>query len=228
MNLLGCNSKELVVPPADQIFQELRSKFSDAVWFLHYHGDRAKAAELFAEFARKYPSSRYGKESQELVTLLRKMVKEDKDWKEPNDITVLSTDEQILYWVYKVRDITLRSPFNPSYTRFIDWESRHRKPKHAGWKLLEIGKPAIPVLIKMLNDRRPTRTSGYHKFGYRSRTIQRYQDVALEILEKIFSNKFDKQRWGTTYFSDTSPEYRQKIIDEIKSYWEKVKDKSEK
>jgi len=228
LNLLVCHSSNIAKLTHERYLDI--EEFTDAISFLHYYGDRAKAADMFAEIVQKYPNSEYANKSQELVNLLRKMVEEGKNWKEPEDISKLSMDEQIAYWVYKLRDVNFQTCLSPGYTRFLDQEShpRARKDgfKHAGWELLEIGKPAIPTLINLLNDRRPTRTVGYRRWNYPSRTIQRYQDAALEILEKILNKKFyGEEGYRSNYFSELSAEHRQKIIAEIKVYWEKSKEK---
>jgi len=230
LNPMSCKSEEWAVKPIDPLYSVAEEKFIDAIVFLHYQGDRAKAADMFAEIARKYPELKYGQESQELSDFLRKMVEEDKVWREPEDISKLTVDERISYWVYKLRDVNLVTPAKPSSTHFLDWASdpRLRKDgfKHAGWQLLEIGKPTVPVLIRLLNDRKPTRTVGYTRFTYLSRTIQRYQDAALEILEKILNKKFyGEEGYRSNYFSELSAEHRQKIIAEIKAYWEKTQEK---
>jgi len=234
INLLDCSSDNKE-KPTDISYQEkekrknseINTVFSSAIRFLYQEGNRAKAAERFAEFAQKYPMSRWTPDAQELVSLLKKMVEEDKNWKEPEDISKLSINEQISYRVYKLRDVNLWEPSTPGHTFFLSSQWLGRDIRNAAWELYKIGEPAIPILIGLLNDRRPTRTVGNVKHIY-TRTIQRYQDAALEILEKLFSKEFFgpyEPKGGAHYFSELAPEQRQKIIAEIKAYWEKTQEK---
>src|SRR5439155_4348695 len=94
-------------------------------------------------------------------------------------------------------------------------------------KLKEIGEPAIPALIKLLADRRPTRSVGYWRNFAPSRTVLRFQDAAIQILDELLPAPFYRPNSTGAYFSTESSKVRRRVIRSIKSWYPSSLGKSE-
>ncbi|WP_075096631.1 hypothetical protein [Planctomyces sp. SH-PL14] len=67
--------------------------------------------------------------------------------------------------------------------------SSSRRRSNAAAGLRDIGRPAIPRLINLLRDRRRIRAVGFWRVFHPSRTVLRYQDVAIEILQELIPKR---------------------------------------
>lgn len=202
--------------------------FFAAVTVLQDDGDRVKASKLFRECAKKYPDSEYAKDSKELGKLLAEMVKEDEKWREPENVNKLDLQKRIDYYIYHLRDVNCHQMGQPgACTVFygmlgqFEFES-YQKMTNAAIEFHKIGMPAVPALIELLEDRRPTRSVGYFRYGAKSRTVLRNQDAAIQILHQLSPMPLQY----CVYFSIQSPENQTKTIDTIKVWYEKVHGKS--
>ena len=92
-----------------------------------------------------------------------------------------------------------------------------KRPYDAAIALREIGEPAIPYLIEILEDRRPIRGVGYWRNFRPSRTVLRYQDAAIQIIDAIRSENAYDRRTTSSYFSTEQPEKRQEIIEALRA-----------
>ncbi len=200
--------------------------FSTAVNSLQEKGDRKAAAKLFKKISRKFPDSDYSGDSKELKILLEEMAKEDAAWKEPDDIDKLTLKEKIAYNIYHLRDLNFYQSSQPGMN-ILDSSAQTENTYNAAVELKNIGRPAIPYLIKLLDDCRPTRSTGYLKDSYPSRTILRYQDAAAQILNELSATFLYRNGSTVAYFSDESPEARTEIIDTINSWYRDIGCKSE-
>jgi hypothetical protein len=90
-------------------------------------------------------------------------------------------------------------------------------PYNAAIALWEIGEPAIPYLIDILGDRRPIRGVGYWRDFRPNRTVLRYQDAAIQIIDAIRSGNAYDRRTTSSYFSTERPEIRLEIIEALKA-----------
>lgn len=126
--------------------------------------NREKALTLFKGLAKEYIDSPLSPFYVEMAYFLEKMVEEDRAWKEPADVSKLSLDEQINYYIYKLRDdpcpysLPFFQPLRGGRVRILDHGN-------ASVKLVEIGAPALPVLEKLLEDRRPIRHGHFVEYG---------------------------------------------------------------
>src|SRR5258705_1839161 len=102
-----------------------------------------------------------------------------------------------------------------------------REKTNPAIKLKEIGEPAIPALIELLKDRRPTRSVGYWRNFSPSRTVLRFQDAAIQILGELLPAAFYRPNSTSAYFSTDPLEVQERVIQSIKSWYEKSQGKSE-
>ena len=201
--------------------------FFAGVKCLQDEGDRKRAAGIFEQVANGYPESRYAKDSQEIAGFLRQMVEEDNQWQEPLDPNNLSIDEKIAYYIYHLRDVNCHQASQPGMCSVFEDFGRKPPGTNAAMMLQELGEPAIPALIRLLEDRRPTRSVGYWRDFNPSRTILRFQDAAIEIIDESLPVPFYQRSSTGAYFSNEKPEVRESVIRSLKSYFKSSLGKTE-
>jgi hypothetical protein len=182
-------------------------------------GDRMQAAVFFEQVAKEFPESRYAEDSKELGGLLRQMVNEDKEWKEPPNPVALPTDRKVAYYIYHLRDVNCYQGSWPGMCSVLTDFGEKQGVPNAAMKLKEIGEPAVPALIGVLEDRRPIRSVGFWRIYDPARTVLRYQDAAIEILGGLLPASFYRRGSTAAYFSIESVEVRQRVIGSIKSWY---------
>jgi len=234
MVLVTCSSMALAVHPDWDPASRLEGSekeawrvFFSGVTSLEDKGERDHAAKLFRKVAEKYPQSQYAQDSKELAGLLDEMVKEDAEWKEPKAIEQLNLEDQIRYWIYHLRDVNCYQISQPGMCYLLQESGQRKGGANAAIKLKEIGEPAIPMLIDLLVDRRPTRSIGYWRDFSPSRTVLRYQDAAIQILNELTPTPFYRAGSTYSYFSKEKPEVQTNIIASIKTWYVKSRGKSE-
>lgn len=196
-----------------------------AIQSLQEEGNRQLAAERFRQVATKYADTYYAKESQELADLLDEMVKEDRAWQEPIDASALSQSELITYHIYHLRDVVAHQWSQPGYCDVLSESFSLEKGNNAAKELRSLGQAAIPALLDLLEDRRPIRAVGYWRDFHPTRTILRYQDAAIQILNEVLPDDPYMRRTTSSYFSSEDADDRAKLIDKIRKSWVRGKDK---
>src|SRR5262249_40898643 len=158
-----------------------------AVTFFQDVGDRSRAAKMFRKVADDFPKSDHGQGAAELAALLGKMVDEDRSFREPPDANKLGIDARIKYDLHKLRDVHCYQMSQPGMCQVLSncFAKGQEKEYNAAVDLWRIGRPAIPALLRLLDDRRPIRSVGYWRDYAHSRTVLRYQDAAIQILNEL-------------------------------------------
>ncbi|MCP3677978.1 MAG: HEAT repeat domain-containing protein [Deltaproteobacteria bacterium] len=201
--------------------------FSTALKQLQEGADRSEVAKAFRKLVSTYPDSYYAEDSRELTGLLMKMVDEDKAWNEPADHEHMSVQEKIKYNIYRLRDVACRQFSQPGMCNVLSSFGAETGEYNAAIELSKIGRPAIPALIALLGDRRPIRSVGYWGYFKPTRTVLRYQDAAMQILNKLLPSAFYGRSSTATYFSTEEPEIRGKVIARIRNWQQESVGKSE-
>jgi hypothetical protein len=201
--------------------------FIAGVTTLQDTGDRNQAAGFFERGAKNHPDSRYAADSKELAELLHQMVQEDKQWIEPPDPSALPLAQQIAYYTYHLRDVNCYQMGQPGTCYVLEDFGEKGRRANAAIKLKEIGEPAIPALIQLLEDRRPTRSVGYHRDFRPWRTVLRFQDAAIQILDALLPVQFYRPLGPFLYFSGQTPKEREDVIRSIKSWYQRSRGKAE-
>jgi hypothetical protein len=103
--------------------------------------------------------------------------------------------------------------------------NQKRDSYNAAIELRKIGWPSVPALIELLGDRRPIRSVGFWRGWSPYRTVLRYQDAAIQILNDLFPTRFYERTSTSAYFSNERPEMRERVIAAIKSWYPMAKGK---
>ncbi|MCY2931625.1 MAG: hypothetical protein NTV86_19460 [Planctomycetota bacterium] len=196
--------------------------YTAATDFLLKNGSRVEAADRFMTVAEMEPDDRNAwcrEMSAELGPMLEQMAREDAAFRESPDAKGLRGRQRLDYLVFKLRDVAERELMEPGRCQVL-----FSKRDNAAWALRTLGKEAVPTLIELLDDRRPTRSSGGAlNGGY----VLRYADVSLQILEAIAARNFDRQSSGRGTCLTNPGDKAQAMIREVKDWWQRNKDKAE-
>jgi len=199
--------------------------FLRAVTYLQEEGDRARAAKLFRDVAESFPGSDFAEDSRELVGLLEKMAEEDRAWKEPADAGNADPGEKIRVLLHRLRDVECYQRSQPGYCDLLAGCGRLGDGPNPAVELAKMGEAAVPALLDLLEDRRPTRSVGYWRDFGKTRTVLRYQDVAVRILSGLAEVPFYAPRTTSAYFSAEEPRERRAVIDALRAWFVEGKGK---
>ncbi|MCH7557642.1 MAG: HEAT repeat domain-containing protein [Planctomycetes bacterium] len=188
-------------------------EYFQAADLLHKGANRAELARRFSSIGWRYAITRKGRICIELGILLARMVEKDKSFTEPVDLQSLPTDEQINYYIFKLRDVAEQEMSVPGKCRVLFYPKTPNSPAVA---LRNMGRAVIPAMISLLDDHRPTRSVGVPGNGG---VVLRYCDVALEIIEAISGQKFDKRTKRGAFLSTADETTRSGIISRAKARW---------
>src|SRR5205085_10171793 len=134
-------------------------------------------------------------------------------WKELPSPASLAGDERAAWLVYHLRDAKgARLPFD-GYTSVLP--SRDKGAGPAGGPvagLLAGGAKSVPILLGLLEDRRPIRAAGWASRRVSDRewdsvtVVLRYQDAALEMLNDLLPSPTYERKYTATYLSAEDPD----------------------
>lgn len=126
-------------------------------------------------------------EAREMIGLYEEMIREDEAWKEPPPQELAARDPQTRanHWIYHLRDVAARQSSDPGSCEIL---GPFGKPKAGGPfppdELVKLGWDALPAVIEHLDDRRPTRSVGWHR-GFSPSSY--YQLRVGDCCEQIFT-----------------------------------------
>jgi hypothetical protein len=178
----------------------------------------------FEQFVEDFPESEHTARAQETVMILRQMVKEDKEYaKRVESLEATTLDQRTADLIFQLRDQNGHQWSQPGYCDIFSDERGEDSPAH---QLVKIGYPAIPQLITALDDRRLTRSVGYHRNFYFSHHVLRVGDAALAIIERIAGRGFCR-RYSTTSEAVKDGEIPSVRV-EVEAWWHEFQAKGEK
>jgi len=194
------------------------SLFESAIDQLQDKGDRKESARLFRKIATDFSNTYYADQSKELADMLDKMIAEDSDYTPPKEIASLDLDQQIEFHIHNLRDVVAYQFSQPGYCHVLSQLRLSDDERYnAAEALRDIGEPAIPRLISLLDDRRPIRAVGYWRNFHPTRTVLRYQDAAIQIISAIRTDTPYDRRTTSSYFSTERSETQKAVIESLKS-----------
>ncbi|MBN2004535.1 MAG: hypothetical protein JXA21_14360 [Anaerolineae bacterium] len=184
---------------------------------------RQELLERFDLFVKQFPESEHTARAKDTARILRQMVKEDKKHTPPPNMEALSEKERIAELIFQLRDQNGHQWGQPGACDIFSDERDEASPAH---QLVKIGYPAIPQLIKALEDERFTRSVEYHRDFYFSHYTLTVGDAALSIIERISNRSFHTLEYtGATM----NWENRDALINaEVKAWWREFQKKGEK
>lgn len=165
--------------------------YETALEELQSNGNRKQASKLFRQVASEFSNTYYAEESKELADLLDKMIKEDESFTPPANVEGLPLKDRITYHIHMLRDVVAYQFVQPGECNVLDdgFVLLGEEPKkNAAMALRDIGEPAIPYLIEILNDRRPIRGVGY----WRNFRPTREWSFAIRMPLRRSCRKFDR------------------------------------
>ncbi len=179
------------------------------------------------EIIARLPQEDMAKQAKVLVAGYKNLIDEDKIWKEPKLLALLTEQQKIDYWLYKLRDLddtVYGDMFAMSMGRRT---SRHilsgfllpppvaQKPNPA-LELKKIGVAALPAVIAHLDDTRPTRCG----------PLLRYGDCCQQIFEGITAHKIFDDHGTENYPVRAGEEKLCKV--KAENWWAEYRAKGEK
>lgn len=167
----------------------------------HYGDSRG---ELLTKWQRllAMPDHSFQEEAESMVEGYQQLLTEDGQWGEPTpeERAKFTTEEQLAYWMYKLRDHNAGQWSDPGMCDvFIDGLREDDAPNPAK-KIRELGMEAIPVLIQHMEDIRPTRCKGHwRRYSSDGQYLLRYGDCCQQIFESITKHKIYQRKSTIAY-----------------------------
>ena len=184
---------------------------------------RSELRERFQQIAKSFPKSRYAKRAQATSKLLAKMIEEDKAHavrRKARKGRKLSKREQNADWIHQLRD---QNGHQWSQPGACDIFQDPRGDKSPASRLVRIGFDAVPQLIAIVDDKRFTRSVGYHRDFYFSHHVLRVGDCAVAILQDIAARSFYTRTYTNAAMIKDGQESKTKRA--IKAWWVEVQRK---
>ncbi len=194
---------------------------------------RPAVAERLRAYARAHPRADLVPDALELADRLEDEAKEDAAWEEPAAPGSLSPEARTAWLVYHLRDATgTRLPFD-GYTSVLPRRGTGvGPPKGPVADLLAGGRVSLPVLLTMLEDRRPIRAAGWGSRRVSDRewdsvlVVLRYQDAALEMLNALLPTPTYERKHTADYLSSQGAEDRTELIADVRRWADDATSKS--
>lgn len=196
---------------------------------------RSELMSRFRRIVEHFPSSEYVERAKATAALLEKMIAEDEQHKKLKIVQEgkLTKQEQIAEWIFQLRDQNGHQYSQPGACDifsdprdggmlgvFLDPEKKGMSPAS---HLVRFGYDAVPQLIEVVDDKRFTRSVGYHRNFYFSHHVLRVGDCAVKILERIASRRFYHRTYtNSEMVKDGEDSERKKLIQE---WWAEVQSK---
>ncbi|GMU20082.1 MAG: hypothetical protein AMXMBFR13_01830 [Phycisphaerae bacterium] len=184
-------------------------------------GSREEAARLFQIAADAEPSPSLRADAAELAAHLREMAREDDAVTPPADPAGLNEQQRIDDLVFRLRDLAEQAAFVPGRCEVLLFPRMQDSPAVA---LRALGKAAVPALIRLLEDRRPTRSI---EDGFNGHHVLRYADVAMQILEAIAGRRFGQWEGRGAQLMNLHAVRAEQIVNRVRAWWQDNQDKAE-
>src|SRR5262249_628275 len=142
-------------------------------------------------------------------------------WRE-SDSQDRSVDEWIEYYTYHLRDLRCTAAPMPNHCDVLSPITTEYGSYNAAIPFSRLGLDAVPVLLDMLEDRRPTRSVVFLRTNEKRKAVLRNQDVAVQILDKLLPAKFYQPTNAFPQLSQEFAEIRRKYITFVRGWYKKA------
>ena len=179
--------------------------------------DRAAVLEVWQATLAANPGSGYEEQLQDMIAQLKIQAGEDalRAKAVAVDPAKLPVEEQIRYYVDRLCETNGEQDSDPGECPVLGWGPRTEFSD----ALVKIGRPAVPALIALLDDRRLTRCVGYFRTFDQHPHVLRYQDVAIKCIEAIVDIRFYISSGSGFYLSKEKKETHDAVVADVRSWW---------
>jgi hypothetical protein len=189
---------------------------------------RPQLLEKFRHLVRHYPESEHIGSARETVALLEQMVQEDEEHGRRRHggkpFVQLNKQEQIAELIFLLRDQNGQQWSQPgSCDIFLTRDGSEDTPAH---QLVRMGYDAVPQLIAVLEDRRFSRSVGFHRDFYFSHFVLRVGDCAEQIISRIAGRSFYQPK--STYAAMLKDGEAAGVKAEVLAWYAELQHKGEK
>ena len=164
-------------------------------------------------FLDHFGETKHGRRVRETRDLLRQMVAEDRRH-------VADPDDRVADLIFQLRNQNGRQWCQPGACDIFNDPRKDKSPAH---QLVKLGHDAVPQLIEAMDDRRFTRSVGYHRDFRFSHHVLRVGDCAVSILERIAGRGFYRRSHTNAAMIKYGGESR--TGKEIRAWWSEVREK---
>jgi len=171
-----------------------------------------------------FPGTRHAQRCRDSAKTLVSMIAENKAHKTPEDLEKLPKKQRVAELIFQLQSQDGAQDSQPGQCdifyadrkrqRKAEVEGKPANPPSPGLQLFELGYAAVPQLIESLDDRRFTRSVGYHRNFYFSHAALRVGDCCKIILQRIANRRF----------SDRERSVKQQAL----AWWTEIESKGEK
>ena len=195
-----------------------------------------------AEIVRHFPKTEAAAVASPMLKSLRTVIETEpqmaKDHLDDDALAKLPVKERVACLIRLLPDQTGEQSFMPgicdifahdgAVTRWkcvppVFGPPKPRPSKTPAGKLVQIGLTAVPQLIELLDDRRPTRAVGMHKLSCQRTRVLEVGDCAYQILEMLAGRQF----FGNESGRDTD-DARAKMKRSVEAWWKERSAASQK
>lgn len=210
--------KQNVKPAPDEKKNDAPSQAEHALWMRYL--DLAKTSKSRRDVLTNMQNLRWHKETDEAVTILERMVREDANHAgKPFRIWWLrSTDEKITELIFGLRDQTCTQD---KYWEPCDLFADTKSPAE---QLVSYGYEAAPQLIAHLDDARFTRAVFFPHQGRFQPVVLRFGDCALAVLDRIAARNFTEAHYSQFHHKGNPAEVKKAA----ELWWQDFQQKGER
>lgn len=223
--------------PANSLREYLEREFTElAMWqafllaggideFVPSRTPLPSRQEVLAAFERasKFPNSPHTPRATKLANLMREMIAEDATHEFVKD-DILETrpvEDQVQEYIFQLRNQNGYQITQPGTCDIFigkNWPSLKPNDSPAD-RLVKIGRPAVPMLIEALADKRPTRSVNFSRTSWFSHRMLTVGDCAAIILSKIAGQNFRFHH--PDHLEELPPGEYDRVRHAVQSWWEK-------
>ena len=196
--------------------------YSKGIEMLKTGASRAAVVQVFEQAATADDGGGYAEQLRDLTAQLKVQIAEDaaRAQKPVPDPGALPVDQQVQFYISQFEDIASPQFSNPGEPMVVNVGAPIMgKITAASDALVKIGRPALPALVALLDDRRITRSVGYQRTWDRHPQVLRYQDVAIKCLEAILDMHFYSPSSSGSFLSNEPKDKHDAVVTDVRTWW---------